>query len=63
MCARTFVAADRAKNRQAFTASKAFTYGEDGKSLTVALGEDEKKGLRRDPASGPGRKIISRCNE
>lgn len=63
MCARTFVAACRAKDRQAFTASKAFTYGEDGKSLTAALGDGEKKGLRRGTASGPGRKIISRCNE
>lgn len=63
MSARTFVAADRAKNRQAFNASKAFTYAEDGKALTVAFGDGENKGLRRDPASGPGRKIISRCNE
>lgn len=63
LCARTFVAADRAKDRQAFNASKAFTYAEDGKSLSGAFGDGENKGLRRDPASWPGRKNISRCNE
>lgn len=45
--AQDFNASDWAKNQQAFNSTKTFTYGEDGKSLTVGFGEGESKGLRR----------------